>query len=226
MTTTISVETLFDNQVHIGHKKDSWNPKMRDYIFSQVNNIHIFDLEKTMKAMEEAKKIFLATRIKNGKILFVGTKPQISFVINKKLSDKKHFFVNEKWCPGLLTNFNEVRKRIDHYLKLKEQFESGEINKYTKKEVVKFKKELKKLESLYQGVAEMRKTPQLIVILDSVGNRLAIEEANKKNIPVIAIVDSNADPDGIDFVIPSNDDSVKSVGFLLENMLQWSEAKN
>jgi len=215
------VKDLFDHQVHIGHRTDRWNPKMRPFLYPEkVGGAHIFDLDATMAGLEAAQKFLAAIKLKNGKALFVGTKPQVSMVLRDKIEGKKHFYIDENWAPGLLTNFKEIRKRVDHYLNLKSQFASGEINKYTKKEVSKFKKELDKLDVTYHGVAEMRKKPDVVIVLDAVGNRLAIAEANKAGIPVVALVDSNADPDGIDYVVPGNDDSVKSVGFLLENMLQ------
>jgi len=216
-----TVQDLFDQNVHIGHRTDRWNPKMRPYLYEEkVAGVHVFDLDMTAAGLEAARNFLAAIKLKNGKALFVGTKPQVSLVLHKQLEGAKHFYIDENWAPGLLTNFKEIRKRIDHYLNLKSQFASGEINKYTKKEVSKFKKELDKLEITYHGVAEMRKKPDVMVVLDAVGNRLAIAEANKAGIPVIALVDSNADPDGIDFVVPGNDDSLKSVGFLLKNMLQ------
>jgi small subunit ribosomal protein S2 len=221
----MKTEELFKNFVHIGHRTDLWNPKMKPFIYGQVEGIHIFDLEKTIVALEKAKNLIAATKLKNGKILFVGTKPQVSFVLKQKLETGKHFFIDEKWCPGLLTNFGEVRHRINHYLNLKSQFESGEIKKYTKKEVAKFKKELEKLNTRYHGVAEMRKAPDLLVVFDSVGNKLAIAEANTLKIPVIGVVDSNADPDNISFPIPANDDSVHSIGFLCDTLLQSTEEK-
>ncbi len=222
----MKIEELFKNFVHVGHRTDLWNPKMRPFIHSVVERIHVFDLEKTIVALEKARNVIKATKLKNGKILFVGTKPQVSFVLKQKLEAGKHFFVDEKWCPGLLTNFPEVRHQINYYLNLKSQFESGEIKKYTKKEVAKFKKELDKLHIRYHGVAEMRKVPDLVIVLDSVGNKLAIAEANKLKIPVIGVVDSNADPDNINFPIPANDDSVHSIGCLCDNLLKSAEEKS
>ncbi|MDH3324299.1 MAG: 30S ribosomal protein S2 [Candidatus Peregrinibacteria bacterium] len=213
-------KTLFENELHIGQRTDRWNPKMKKYIHSSVDGVHIFDLSKTKEALEKVQNFLKATKLKNGKILFVGTKGQASFVLNEKLKGKGVFYIDAKWAPGLLTNFKEIRKRIDHYLNLKAQFESGEIKKYTKKEVSKFRKQLEKLEKLYHGVAEMRSKPTVVIVLDAVVNRLSIEEARKAKISVVAVADSNANPDGIDFVIPANDDSVKSIRFLCENMVQ------
>lgn len=215
-----TVKDLFKNFVHIGQRSDRWNPKMAPYLHSKQDGVHVLNLEKTLEKLEEAKNFLAATKLKNGKVLFVGNKPQSAFVIQELLVDTKHFYVDDKWSPGLLTNFKEMRKRIDYYLNLKSQFESGEIKKYTKKEISKFKKELEKLDMSYHGVAEMRKKPDVVVVLDAVVNRLAIEEANVVKVPVVALADSNADPDGIAFPIPANDDSVKSVRFLVGELLE------
>ncbi|MCF7830979.1 30S ribosomal protein S2 [Candidatus Gracilibacteria bacterium] len=215
-----TIKDLFQNFVHLGHRTDRWNPKIKPFLHGIKNGVHVFDLNKTAKALDDAQKFLEGIKLRNGKVLFIGTKPQTSLVIKEILAGSKHFYVDEKWAPGLLTNFNELRKRIDHYLNLKSQFDSGEIKKYTKKEISGFKKELEKLDKSYHGVAEMRKKPDVVVVLDSVGNRLALKEAMVAKLPVVAIVDSNADPEGIDYPIPANDDSVKSIGFLLESLLK------
>jgi small subunit ribosomal protein S2 len=216
-----TIKELFKHFVHIGQRTDRWNPKMAPYIHSKQNGVHVLDLQKTLEKLEEARNFLAATKLKNGKILFVGNKPQSALIIQELLTDTKHFYVDDKWSPGLLTNFKEMRKRIDYYLNLKSQFESGEIKKYTKKEISKFKKELDKLDMSYHGVAEMRKKPEVVIVLDAVVNRLAIEEAKVVGIPVVALTDSNADPDGIAFPIPANDDSIKSIRFLVEELLQY-----
>ncbi len=218
-TNTDLIKELFDNLVYIGHRTSNWNPKMKPFIFGSKSNVHIFDLEKTAEALEKAQKMLAAVKMQGKKALFVGTKPQVSLALQEVVGDK-HFTVDQKWQPGLLTNFKEIRRRIDYYLNLKKQFETGEINKYTKKEVSKKKKELEKLEKMYHGVGEMRKNPAILVVLDAVENRLAIEEAYSAKIPVIAVVDSDGNPDKISVVIPGNDDSIKSVRFLLENMVK------
>jgi len=214
------LQALVDNELHIGQRTSSWNPKMAPYLHSSIHGVHVFDLEKTAAGLENAKKFMAAQKIQNKRVLFVGTKPQTALVMQELLGDGKQFFVDQKWMPGLLTNFKEIRGRIDFYLSLKSQFESGEINKYTKKEVSQYKKELDKLDTLYHGVGEMRVKPDVIVVLDAVVNRLAIEEAATLNIPVVAVVDSNANPDGIAFPIPANDDSIKAIRFLLKNLVE------
>lgn len=215
-----NVKDLFKNLVHIGHRTSLWNPKMKQFIHGMKNGAHVFDLKKTAEGLEAAEKFLKEAKENNKSILFVGTKPQASLVLKELIPDTRHFCVDEKWAPGLLTNFKELRKRIDHYLNLKSQFESGEIKKYTKKEVAKFKKDLEKLNKAYHGVAEMRKKPDVLVVLDAVGDLQAIREANVAKLAIVAITDTNADPDNIDFVIPANDDSVKSVRFLVENLLK------
>jgi len=192
---SVSIKDLFTHQVFIGHRTDRWNPKMKAYIYGKQDGIHIFDLNKTAECLEKAQKFLHTVKEQGGSVLFVGTKPQTSVVLKELVEGTKHHYIDEKWAPGLLTNFQELRKRIDYYLNLKSQFDTGEIKKYTKKEVAQFKKELEKLGGAYHGVAEMRKRPMTLIVLDGVGNRLAVEEAKNCNIGIVGIIDSNADPD-------------------------------
>ncbi len=215
-----TVKDLFKNLVHIGHRTTLWNPKMKPFIHGTKNGAHIFDLNVTVEHLEKAQKFLAEAKKLNKGILFVGTKPQASLVIKELIAGTKFFYVDEKWAPGLLTNFKELRKRIDHYLNLRAQFETGEIKKYTKKEIAKFKKDLEKLDKAYHGVAEMRKRPEILVVLDAVGDIQSIREANVSKLAIVAITDTNADPDNIDFPIPANDDSVKSVRFLVSTLLE------
>lgn len=214
------VKELFQNHVHIGHKPSRWNPKMKPYLHAKINNVHIINLEKTAKLLDKAKKFLESSQIKTNKVLIVGTKPQISLQTGLQVPPSGQYYVNQKWIPGLLTNFNETRKRIDYYLNLKSQFETQEIQKYTKKEVAKFKKELEKLHASFCGVAEMRRKPSAVIVLDAITDRLAIEEAHTSGIPIIAIIDANANPTGIDYPIPGNDDSMKSIHFLLSKLIE------
>jgi len=215
-----TAKDLYKNLVHIGHRTSLWNPKMKPFIYGIKNRVHIFDLKKTEECLETATKFLEETTKQGKKVLFVGTKPQASLVMKELVAPTNFFYVDEKWAPGLLTNFKELRKRIDHYLNLKSQFESGEIKKYTKKEVSKFQKDLDKLDKAYHGVAEMRKKPDVLIVLDAVGDIQSIREANVSKLAVVAITDTNADPDNIDFPIPANDDSVKSVRFLVSTLLK------
>ncbi len=209
------IKTLFENLLHVGHRSERWNPKMKPYLFAKKNNIWVFDLEKTAEAIEKVTSFLKALKLQNKKVLFVGTKPQTALLIQKLVNNDKHFVVDKKWTPGLLTNFKELRKRIDYYLDLKRQFESGDINKYTKKEIAKFGKDLEKLDASYHGVAEMRKQPDAVIVLDAVTDRIAIDEASKAKVAVIAVADANADPKSIDYLIPANDDAMKAIEYLL-----------
>ena len=218
-------KTLFENEVHLGHPTQDWNPKVRPFIHSASQGTHIFDLEKTIESLARVEKFLKALKLKGGKALFVGTKPQSAFILQQQLGAKNSglFFVDFKWAPGLLTNFSVIRKQVDAYLQLKSQFESGEIKKYTKKEIAGFRRQLTKLEKIYRGVAEMRKKPDVVIVLDGVVNHLALTEARKARCTTIGILDSNANPDLIDLPIPANDDSIKSICFLVQNMLKWME---
>lgn len=214
------LKSLFEAHLHLGGRTSGWNPKMKNFLHSQKNGVHVFDLSQTAERLEQAKKFLTAQKLQNKKILFVGTKPQTALLLQELVANTNHYYVDQKWMPGLLTNFKEIRKRIDHYLNLKSQFETGEINKYTKKEVSQYKKELDKLEVLYHGVGEMRQKPSVVVVLDAVVNRLTVEESGVAGVPVVALVDSNANPDGVAFPIPGNDDSLDSIRFILENLVQ------
>lgn len=220
---TADVKTLFENLVHVGHQAERWNPKMKPYLCEKKNGIWVFDLEKTAEGIEKANAFLKALKLQNKKVLFVGTKPQTALMIQGIVEEKGHFFVDKKWTPGLLTNFKELRKRIDYYLDLRRQFDSGDINKYTKKEIAKFKKDLDKLDASYRGVAEMRKKPDAVIVLDAVTDRIAIDEAANAKVAVVAVADANADPEGIDYLIPGNDDAMKSVEFLLQTMVKSLE---
>ncbi len=214
------VTVLADNLVHIGHKSERWNPRMKPFLAGQKDGVHIFDLDQTSTMLDKAKAFLTAQKLANKKVLFVGTKEPIALEIQKVLKGSGHYYVDRKWTPGLLTNFKEIRRRVDYYLSLKSQFESGEISKYTKKEIAKFKKDLDKLEIAYGGVAEMRAKPDVVVVLDAVTDRIAIDEAKKGGAAVMAVADANADPRGIDYIVPGNDDSFKSIKYLLGQFLE------
>jgi len=211
---------LFENLLHVGHTAATWNPKMKKYLYKKINGTWVFDLEKTKEGLEKAEQFMKALKLQNKKVLFVGTKPQDAWLIQELLGDKQIFYVDKKWTPGLLTNFKEIRKRVDYYLDLKSQFETGDIMKYTKKEVASFKKDLDKLSVSYGGVAEMRKKPDAVIILDGFIDRIAIDEAFNSKIPTIALADANINPDRIDYLVPGNDDAVKSIRFFIESMVK------
>lgn len=211
-----SLKEMFDNALYFGHRTEHWNPKFRDYIFGEKGGVHIIDLEKTRANLEEALN-FLAECAESGKeLIVVATKTQARKLVRPIFGDTPIHFVDSKWLPGLLSNFDTVKKRITYYNKLIEMRKTGEMEKYSKKEVSEFSKDIKKLEVMLGGVLNMRKVPQVIFILDIFKEKIALKEAKVCKIPTIGVVDSNSDPRLVDFPIPANDDAQKSIKFILE----------
>ncbi len=210
-----SLQEMLEAAVHFGHKTQKWNPKVKKYLHGEKNGIHIFDLEKTAECLEKAKQ-FLTSMSSTGKtVLMVSTKPQAAQLIMDAAISSKMPYVIHKWVPGLLTNFSSIRLRIRYLRTLKEQEKNGEFDKYTKKEASKLRKIIAKLEDALGGVQHIDRLPDAIFVADAVRDRIVIREAKKMKIPVVAIVDSNADPDDITYPIPGNDDAVKSLGYLI-----------
>ncbi len=204
--------------VHFGHQTHKWNPKMKTYLYGARDGIHIFDLQKTFD-MQETALAFLQKTVEEGKtVLFVSTKQQSATLVEGVAKKCNMPYVTYKWIGGLLTNFSTVKKRIKYFIELTEKKENGEFEKYTKKEVSKFTKELEKLQTAFGGLKGMKKKPHVLFVVDSVRDNIAVKEANKLNIPVVAIADSNADPDEIDYPIPGNDDAVKSLKYFLSKV--------
>ncbi len=212
------VKEMLDNAVHFGHKTQKWNPKMKKYLFGARNGVHIFDLEKTQEALDKAVE-FLKTSAASGKtILFVSTKPQAAHLI-KEVAEATHMpYVVHKWMGGLLTNFTTMKQRIRYYKNLKDQEKTGGFGKYTKKEAVVLRKEIEKLDTALGGVSDLERLPDIVFLADAVRDRIVVKEANKVKVLVVAIADSNADPDGIAYPIPGNDDAVKSLTYLLQKV--------
>lgn len=209
------VKDMLEAAVHFGHKTQKWNPNMKKYIYGSKNGIHIFDLYKTMEMLEKATA-YLNESVKTGKkVLIVCTKPQASTIIEDLGKDTNMPYVSKKWMGGLLTNFSTMKQRIKYYQKLFKEEKEGEFSKYTKKEAAQLKKTIAKLENALGGVRDMDKLPDVVFVGDAVRDRIAINEANKLKIPVVAIVDTNADPTGVDYPIPGNDDAIKSLTYLL-----------
>lgn len=212
------IKEMLDNAVHFGHKTQKWNPKMRKYLFGARNGVHIFDLEKTELALDKAID-FLRNAAASGKtILFVSTKPQAAQLMKEAAEAVKMPFVVHKWMGGLLTNFTTMKQRIRYYKTLKEQEKTGGFEKYTKKEAVVLRKEIEKLDAALGGVIDVERLPDVIFLADAVRDRIVVREANKVKIPVVAIADSNANPDGIAYPIPGNDDAVKSLTYLIHKV--------
>ena len=207
----VSMKSLLEAGVHFGHQTRRWNPKMAPYIYTERNGIYIIDLQKTVKKIEEAYN-FVRDLAANGEnILFVGTKKQAQDAIKEEAERVDQYYVNARWLGGMLTNFRTIRRRIDRMEQINKMREDGTFDMLPKKEVAKLELELEKLEKFLGGVKTMDKLPAAMFIVDPRKERIAVAEARKLNIPIVAIVDTNCDPDEIDYVIPGNDDAIRAV---------------
>jgi small subunit ribosomal protein S2 len=205
------MKQLLEAGVHFGHQTRRWNPKMEQYIFTERNGIYIIDLQKTVKKLEEAY-MFVRDIAANGQeILFVGTKKQAQDSVREEAIRCSMPYVNARWLGGMLTNFNTIQRRIKRLAQLKTMEADGTFDMLPKKEVIKLKLEIEKLEKFMGGITEMRRQPAAMFIVDPRKERIAVAEAKKLGIPIIAIVDTNCDPDEIDYVIPGNDDAIRAV---------------
>ena len=214
----VSMKQLLEAGVHFGHQTRRWNPKMATYIYTERNGIYIIDLQKTVKKLEEAYN-FVRDLAANGEsILFVGTKKQAQDAIKEEAERVNQFFVNARWLGGMLTNFKTMRTRIDRLAQLKKMEEDGTFAMLPKKEVIKHQGEIAKLEKYLGGVKDMKKLPGALFIVDPRKERNAIAEARKLHIPVVAIVDTNCDPDEVDYVIPGNDDAIRAIRLIAATM--------
>ena len=207
----VSMKSLLEAGVHFGHQTRRWNPKMATYIYTERNGIYIIDLQKTVKKLEEAYSFVRDMAAEGGNILFVGTKKQAQDAIKEEAIRCGGYFVNARWLGGMMTNFRTMRTRIDRLAQLRKMEEDGTFAMLPKKEVIKLQGEIEKLEKYLGGVKEMKKLPAALFIVDPRKERNAIAEAKKLNIPIVAIVDTNCDPDEIDYVIPGNDDAIRAI---------------
>lgn len=214
----ISLKEMAENAVHFGHVSHKWNPKMKSYLYGKRHGIHIFDLRQTAEHLVAALDFLANAARANKTILFVGTKQQSHDMLHQIKDETQCPIVTDKWIPGLLTNFKTIKKRIDYFKDLKRQDANGELDKYTKKEKTKLQKKIQDLSSTLSGVEDMRETPDVLVVTDIVRDKIAVNEARRLKIPVVGIVDSNADPDTVDYAIPANDDAVKSLTYILTLM--------
>ncbi len=213
--TVVSMSYLLEAGVHFGHQKRRWNPKMGEYIYTSRDDIYIIDLQKTAKKIEEAYAAMKEIAENDGKILFVGTKKQAQEAAEENAVRTGMYFVNERWLGGTLTNFKTIRSRIKRLEEIEKMEADGTFELLPKKEVIKIRKEYDKLNRNLRGIREMKALPNALVIVDPRKEEIAIKEARKLNIPVFGIVDTNCDPDMVDYVIPGNDDAVKSVKLMI-----------
>ncbi|MDK2917419.1 MAG: small subunit ribosomal protein [Candidatus Petromonas sp.] len=207
----ISMKQLLEAGVHFGHQTRRWNPKMAEYIFTERNGIYIIDLQKTVKKMEEAYDFVKSLAAEGKKILFVGTKKQAQESIEKEAKRCDMYYVNQRWLGGMLTNYKTIRKRIDRLVELETMEEDGTFDVLPKKEVIKLRHEKEKLEKFLNGIKTMEGLPDALFIVDPRKEKIAIKEAQILGIPIIAIVDTNCDPDEADYIIPGNDDAIRAV---------------
>lgn len=210
----ISMKQLLEAGVHFGHQTRRWNPKMAEYIFTERNGIYIIDLQKTVKKIEETYEFVKETVMEGGTILFVGTKKQAQESIREEAERCDMFYVNQRWLGGMLTNFKTIRKSIDRLKKLEQMREDGLYDVLPKKEVTRLINEEEKLTRNLSGIKNMDSLPDAVFIVDPRKEKIAVAEARKLGIPVIAIVDTNCDPDEIDYIIPGNDDAIRAVRLL------------
>ncbi|HHX24475.1 MAG: 30S ribosomal protein S2 [Tepidanaerobacteraceae bacterium] len=214
----VSMKQLLEAGVHFGHQTRRWNPKMKEYIFTERNGIYIIDLQKTVKKIEEAYEFVKNISAEGGFILFVGTKKQARESLQEEAQRCGMYYVNQRWLGGMLTNFKTIRKRIDRLHELEKMEEEGLFEVLPKKEVLNLQHEKERLEKNLGGIKDMTELPQAIFIVDPRKERIAIQEARKLNIPIIAIVDTNCDPDEVDYIIPGNDDAIRAVKLLTEKI--------
>ena len=214
----VSMKQLLEAGVHFGHQTRRWNPKMAQYIYTERNGIYIIDLQKTVKKLEEAYSFVRDTAANGGTVLFVGTKKQAQDSVKEEAERVGMYYVNARWLGGMLTNFKTMRTRIDRLQQLRKMQEDGTFDMLPKKEVIKLTGEIAKLEKYLGGVQEMRRLPSAMFVIDPRKERNAIAEARKLRIPIVAIVDTNCDPDEIDYVIPGNDDAIRAVKLITGKM--------
>ncbi len=214
----ISLKTLLDAGAHFGHQTRRWNPKMKQYIFTERNGIHIIDLQMTVKKVEEAYYFIRDLAAQDKAILFVGTKKQAQESIEQEAKRCEMFYVNQRWLGGMLTNFKTIQTRIARLKYIEQMEENGEFDLLPKKEVIAIKAEQEKLEKNLGGIKEMKKLPGALFIIDTRKEHIAVSEARKLGIPIVATVDTNCDPDEVDYPIPANDDAIRAVRLITAKM--------
>lgn len=216
----ITMKQLLEAGVHFGHQTKRWNPKMKPYIFGARNGIYIVDLQKTVRYFRTACQFIQDTVANGDKVLFVGTKKQAQDAIMEEAQRSSQFFVNNRWLGGMLTNFSTIKASIDRLKKIEGMAADGTLEQYTKKEALQLERERQKLEKNLGGIKNMTKLPGAVFIIDPKKEAIAVKEANKLGIPVVAVVDTNCDPDNIDYIIPGNDDAIRAIRLFAAHMAE------
>ncbi len=214
----VSMKQLLEAGVHFGHQTRRWNPKMKEYIFMQRNGIYIIDLQKTVRRLLESYNFLKSVAASGEKVLFVGTKKQAQETVQSEAGRSGSLYVNQRWLGGMLTNFSTIRKRIDRMFELEKMEGDGIFDVLPKKEVIRLKHEQEKLQKFLTGIRDMQKLPAAVFIIDPRKEKIAVAEARKLKIPIVAIVDTNCDPDEIDYIIPGNDDAIRAVKLITSRM--------
>ncbi|GAB6037981.1 30S ribosomal protein S2 [Fundidesulfovibrio butyratiphilus] len=207
----VTMKQLLETGVHFGHQTRRWNPKMRPYIFGARNGIHIIDLQQTVKLFQKAHDFLVDTVAQGGKVIFVGTKRQAQEAVKKEAERSGQYFVTNRWMGGMLTNFQTIRGSIDRLKKLEIAFDDGSIKRYHKKEIAMYGREVTKLNATLGGIKHMDALPGAAFVIDPKREEIAVKECRKLGIPVVAVVDTNCDPDLIDYIIPGNDDAIRAI---------------
>lgn len=207
----VTMKQMLETGVHFGHQTRRWNPKMRPYIFGDRNGIHIIDLQQTVKLFRVAYDKVVDTVANGGKVLFIGTKRQAQESVAAEATRANQYYVSNRWMGGTLTNFVTIQKSIDRLKKLEAMFADGSINRYQKKEILLLEREMQKLEQALGGIKNMDRLPQLAFIIDPNREAIAVKECRKLGIPIVAVTDTNCDPDVIDYIIPGNDDAIRAI---------------
>lgn len=213
-----SLEELLEAGVHFGHQTRHWNPKMKTYIYGPRNGIYVLDLRKTTDLLDKAYEVVRDYAAKNKNVLFVGTKKQAAEVVSEEAKRVGAYYINRRWLGGMLTNFDTIRARVNKLRELEEFVESGHVEKLPKKEQAQISRQLAKLSKTLGGIKDMRGLPDIIFIIDQKKEAIAIAEANKLNIPIICLADTDADPDNIDYIIPGNDDAIRSIKLITSRL--------
>lgn len=214
----VSIKLLLEAGVHFGHQKRRWNPRMKQYVFTQRNGIHIIDLQQTVGKIQDARNFVRDLIANGGDIVFVGTKKQAQEVVQEEASRCGAYYVNRRWLGGMLTNFTTIQARIDYLVRLEDRKARGEFELLPKKEALKLEKEMARLNQLFSGVKEMTKIPSALFVVDLIKEKIAIAEAKQLGVPIVAMVDTDCDPREINYPIPANDDAIKSIRLICSVM--------
>ena len=216
--TQVTMKALLEAGVHFGHQTKRWNPKMRPYIFGERSGIHIIDLHQTANLLAEAQEFLADVAARNGKIIFVGTKKQAQEIVQQEAERCGMFYINRRWLGGTLTNFRTIRSRLEYLRTLERQYLSGELRHLPRQEMMAKEQEYEKLMRTLGGLKGLNQMPSAIVVVDPRREELAIKEASRLGIPIVALTDTNCDPDPIDYIIPANDDAIRSVRLILSRL--------